>query len=235
MATEQEALSKLRQLISGEQFQEGDKLPPERQLAEEYGISRRTLRNAFAILEAEGEIWRGVGQGTFIGRKTPRRIQDLADLGRSVQPLDIAEARAALEPVIARFAALRASSDDIQEMHRCASKGAAASDLDTHVLWDNRFHKAVAEAAHNQALQVTFDVLVGLWGQMKLGHSLEQAFGGEWHRIFSRQHRGIIEAIELRDADWTENLMLEHLQAFRSVVLPDPVAEARGRGGAKPG
>lgn len=227
MPHDDDALAQLRDLLAQPAYGEGDKLPAERRLARELGVSRRALRNAFAVLEAEGKVWRGVGQGTFVGRKAPRSKDDYRDLARSVQPADAMEARIAIEPVLARFAAQRATSEDVHELQTCAAKGSATTDPHTFDLWDQRFHEALARAAHNDTLAAAFEVVAALSARVGWGRAGD-GVTAEWRRIFLRQHRAILEAIEARDVDWAENLMLEHLHAYRSVVLPEPMPVGKG-------
>src|SRR5690554_4674838 len=89
----QDVLGKLRRLVDGDEYEEGDKLPAERELAERFQVSRRALKNAFGVLEAEGKVWRGVGQGTFVGRRTMKPLADLASLARTSNPVAVLEAR----------------------------------------------------------------------------------------------------------------------------------------------
>lgn len=106
----------LRQLV--DQLRSGERLPAERQLAQEIGCSRETLRAALAELQRTGQIWRHVGQGTFCGpapRELPVRETLLIDGATSSDSL---RARLALEPRIAAEAARSATPADVEEMSR---------------------------------------------------------------------------------------------------------------------
>ena len=219
---EKEILHHLRMLISSHRYREGDKLPPERQLAEELKVSRRALRNAFSILEAEGKVWRGVGQGTFVGKRHPDSLNDLAQLARTSNPSAIVEARLSFEPIVARFAAQRVTSANLQEMKEVNAKSERAPDLKTYELWDEAFHRSLVTATHNSVFEAIFEVISNVWGQLSWGTSREKHFTPEWQRIYTRQHRAIVEAVESRDLDRAENLMLEHWQTIRSNLIRDP-------------
>ena len=74
------------------------RLPPERELAEELGVSRGTLRKALADLEVEGLIWRHVGRGTFVGNRPVETVQDLGEVTRRTNPAGVMEARLRWSP-----------------------------------------------------------------------------------------------------------------------------------------
>ena len=105
----QGVLTQLRAYLAHAGGLAGARLPPERQLAEELGVSRGTLRHALADLEAEGLIWRHVGRGTFIGNRPVDTVQDLSEVTRRTNPAGVMEARLSLEPELARLAALHAT------------------------------------------------------------------------------------------------------------------------------
>ena len=129
-------LTKLRQLIASGGLGAGGRIPPERTLANEMGVGRRSLRRALEILEQEGQITRHQGRGTFVQDKSApvaaptvlrARDGDLAVASAMsaipfdrilefTNPLEVIEVRLAVEPVIARLAALRASQSDIRRL-----------------------------------------------------------------------------------------------------------------------
>jgi DNA-binding transcriptional regulator YhcF (GntR family) len=102
----------LRTFIADTARQTPGRLPPERSLAERFGLSRTQLRKALAVLEHEGQIWRHVGKGTFIGPRPPELI-DVADLAHRTTPIQVMRARFAIEPELASLAALNATAGEI--------------------------------------------------------------------------------------------------------------------------
>jgi DNA-binding FadR family transcriptional regulator len=224
--TERETLSRLRRMVDGGGYGEGDKLPPERQLAEDLNVSRRVLRNAFAVLEREGRVWRGVGQGTFVGRRTPKSFADLSLVARTSNPVTLVEARLSFEPVVVRFAAQRVTSAQIQEMKACMQASQGVADRAEFDRLDERLHRMIVAAAQNAVFQAIHEMIGGIWEQLAWGHARERSLTPEWRRVYVRQHRAIIEAIERRDLDRAENLMLEHWQTLRSNLIGDPLGKA---------
>src|SRR5438105_588356 len=114
------ALKALRKHLAGAPTDSG-RLPPERELAAQMKVGRRSVREALSILEEEGAIWRRQGQGTFFGPPKLVNEREVADLAHRVNPTEIIEARLSIEPVLARLAAVRASRADIDAMVRIAA------------------------------------------------------------------------------------------------------------------
>ena len=127
-----QTLTKLRQMIANGGF--NGRIPPERALASDLGVGRRSLRRALEILEQEGHISRHQGRGTFINghdsgegnvAAAPRAARNgsgraaapnlaIAHLLDHTSPMEVIEVRLAIEPVMARLAAFRASQAEIQ-------------------------------------------------------------------------------------------------------------------------
>ena len=115
-------------IIADGGFAHNDRLPPERSLSGELGVSRAELRKALAALEADGLIWRHVGRGTFIGARPVHNLDDVAFLGQLANPAQVLDARVAIEPELARLAALHAIRADLEAIRICCHRGRAAAD-----------------------------------------------------------------------------------------------------------
>src|SRR5262249_47388564 len=143
------AVNKLAGLLQGTDYPPNSRLPPERELSVMLSLSRSALREGLEVLEAEGRIWRHVGQGTFVGTRPAPEPATLSLISARTSPSEVLETRLLVEPLLARLAALRASEAEIAQMQRLLEKSEAARDAKTWELWDGRLHRAVAEAAHN--------------------------------------------------------------------------------------
>jgi DNA-binding FadR family transcriptional regulator len=202
----------LHAFVEQNALSEGDRLPPERELAVELGISRRALRQLLTRMELEGQIWRGRRNGTFLGR----RIAGPAGVDRRIErasPASVQEARLAVEPAIAAIAAVRASEADLIAIETCMRRTAEVTDDETWVRWDGAFHLAIAEATRN-------DILVGIvtafnkkraegdWRALRLA-----AITLEKRRISVSHHRTICEMLRRRSADDASRAMRDHLLA----------------------
>ena len=137
----------LEERIRTATYADGVRLPPERDLAVEFGTSRSTVRKALARLEAQGLVWRHVGKGTFIGRPPEDALTPHIDIAAT--PREIIEARLGIEPLIAGYAALSASRRDIEFMWRCVERIEDARVWTTYEQWDCTLHRAFAVSTQN--------------------------------------------------------------------------------------
>ncbi|HEV7443680.1 MAG TPA: FCD domain-containing protein [Steroidobacteraceae bacterium] len=195
------------------------RLPPERDLCEQIGVSRSTLRKALDLLEARGKIWRHVGRGTFTGQRRKEGWPSLLEIGEATSPSELMELRLMLEPQIARLAAVRASPNEIEYMRYCLTKSEAAQDPETYELWDGTLHRAMAEAAHNTLVLSVFEAVNELrkltaWGRLRALILSPPGRMAHWRS----QHRGFVEAIADRDPGTAENIARFHVEdVFRSM------------------
>lgn len=205
----------IRARIESGEFADGLRLPPERDLAARFEVSRAAIRKAMASLEAEGLIWRHVGRGTFVGARPPADTPNLAAITRRTHPEEVIEVRLLLEPHIAGLAARRATAGDIDAMERAIQRSKTAADVAEFELWDGAYHRAMAEAAHNTLLQGLFDATNAIrqeeiWGRLK-----EASLTGARKQAYIRQHTDCLAAIRDRDPARAEALMREHLETVK--------------------
>jgi DNA-binding FadR family transcriptional regulator len=196
------------------------RLPPERELARKLGLSRGLLRDILAKLEAEGRIWRHVGQGTFVGGRASQSRDEMALISNRSNPAEVFEARLAIEPQCASFAALRATADDISRLQHCFQKMERAPNTSNYFRWDSTLHRVIAEAAHSSLLLHLFDAV---------NATREQVFWSELFRksmtvvdrrdIIYLQHEGIVEAIVRRNPATAERLARQHIEDVRAHLL----------------
>ncbi|SEA95420.1 FadR/GntR family transcriptional regulator [Rubrimonas cliftonensis] len=211
MATETAALVHLRAFIADRGFGPGDRLPPERSLCAELGVGRADLRRALEAMEREGALWRHVGKGTFLSDRDAA-ADDMSALAKRLSPADIARARFALEPAIAREAALHATAEDIAGLRATAMRARKAATWREYEALDTQFHREVAEAAGSLALLALADQLTTLrravaWGRRdRLG-----ARPPADHPSF-QEHDLIVAAIASREPDGAQDAMRAHLR-----------------------
>ncbi|WP_112661566.1 FadR/GntR family transcriptional regulator [Microvirga flavescens] len=215
------ALTQLRALLDDLSGSEDRQLPPERGLAQQIGVGRRSLRRALDVLEAEGRIWRHQGKGTFLGPRPLSAESGFEALSSRTTPLDVMEARLEIEPALARLAALRASNGDIERMEHLARKTAtsAATDTDNRELWDGAFHRAIAEAAGNSLLFAFLDTINQIRQDSTWRRLREQARSPQGEQTYVHYHHRIVTAIAARDGDAAEKAMREHLETVRASLI----------------
>lgn len=208
----EDAIARIRALISAGSYAPGDRLPPERELIDDLGMSRTTLRRALEALEREGTIWRHVGKGTFVAANGGAAAGGgLAEMSRQLTPVRMMRARLCIEPAIAREAAINASGEAIIRMKLAKERAAAAASWAEYEKHDDMFHRAIAEASDNILLLSLFDQLNQVrravaWGSVVRNSERPP----EGHSSFT-EHDRIAEAIEMRDANAAQEVMRQHI------------------------
>lgn len=215
------ALVQLRAWLTRHDFPPHTKLPAERELSELLGVSRGELRKALAALEAEGQLWRHVGKGTFTGAKSIE-VMSLADIDRQTNPSEVMRTRLLIEPIIAREAALNATRLNIEAMNQCVLRMRKAETWRHYETADNELHRCIAEASGNRLLLALFDALNSVRRAVVWGHLRpNRAKPGPDHHSFA-EHDQIIAAIENRDLSGAAQAMYRHLQAVQNNLTAPP-------------
>jgi len=153
-------------ILKGE-LKEGEQLPAERELAQQFGVSRTAVREAVKTLREKGLVEAYAGRGTFITNGTAHSIRHTLDRmirsGPSEGKVHLAEVREILEPEIAALAAKRADQEMLAAMQEAISvMDAARLDAEAFIEGDLDFHLALAEAAGNPLILSLIDSIVGL-------------------------------------------------------------------------
>jgi DNA-binding FadR family transcriptional regulator len=218
------AVTQLRAFLARSDFLENGRLPPERELAVTLGLTRAELRKALATLEAEGQLWRHVGKGTFVGTRPLDTMADIASMARRTNPAEVMRARLAIEPEIARLAALNATPAHLAEMRACLKRSRQAASWRQYEACDNRLHRTIAEATQNSLLVGLLDTLNAVrravtWGRLRAIPVKPAAD----HHSFA-EHEAIVAAIEDRDMAKAAALMRTHLQSVERNLLERPGA-----------
>jgi DNA-binding FadR family transcriptional regulator len=209
--------SQLRQAIHAGQYSHGDKLPPERQLADAFGASRTTVRAGLEQLEAERLLHRRVGSGTFVHFPVRSRVEEVGD---QTSPLDLIDVRLALEPMMTRLACLNAAPRDIERMADMVERQAReCADREQFSRWDEAFHLAIAEATRNPLLIALYQQVNRVrcdqqWMAMK-----EKVLTPERIAAYNQDHADLFEAIRTRDIDSAVSMITNHLQHARRQLV----------------
>ena len=201
----------------------GGRLPPERELASQMKVGRRTVREALSVLEQEGAIWRRQGQGTFYGAAKLVGEREVADRAHRVNPLEIVEARLAIEPVLARLAAMRASLADIEAMKRIAEKARTAKNARDYARADADFHRKIAECAGNAMFRAMFEMIIQVREKADWTRVRQYYFRHDGARRSYEEHRIVVDAIGERDPLAAAVAMQDHLRnVSASLLSADP-------------
>jgi DNA-binding FadR family transcriptional regulator len=208
----------LRRAIETGAYSEGDKLPPERQLALTFDAARSTVRRALDQLEKAGLVSRRLGSGTYVG--ATGAVGHVADLADQISPLQLIEARLSVEPYTTRLAVLHATGRNLADMEVVlAHAEESIGNKDEFSKWDGEFHLLIAQASANPLLlgvyrQINHVRLHAQWDAMK-----EKILTGDVIADYNRQHRGIFNALVRRDAQAALALITEHLEKAREDLV----------------
>ena len=209
----------------------GSRLPTERELSEGLRLSRSTVRNAMALLEADGVVSREVGRGTYLLANPQSTLDqeasppasrtldiDSASLLRDVGPADVMAVRQLIEPAAMSMAVTQATEEDFEEMERCLKGREEASTYDDFERWDLAFHRCLIMASHN-ALLIRMYALVEVARQGELWGSLKRRGDSEDRREHYRgQHREIVEALRNRDGRAAHDTIAAHLDTVEEYL-----------------
>lgn len=207
-------VARLRSYIQEGGFTQGVKLPPERDLTDKLGMSRSMLRKALDALEKDGVIWRHVGKGTFIADGSPKAPTGaMVELGRQLTPFRMMRARMAIEPAIAREAAVNASGDTQTRMQRALERSKMASTWSEYEIQDDIFHRTVAEASDNLLLLSLFDQLNGVRRAVAWGSVLRKSARPSPDHSSFAEHDAIAKAIADRNPIAAYEAMRAHLRS----------------------
>ena len=196
-------------------LKEGDRLPPERELAVELSISRRALRQALAQMELNGQVWRGKRNGTILGRRAPATASGVDHSLARASPGDIMEARLTLEPVVAALAASKATAADLEKIENCARRTAEVTDDESWSRWDGAFHLAIAEATHNDVLEALITAFNTARTQPQWRSMRVSLVTPDMRRVTVAWHRAIADALRQRQPEEAGRAMRRHLLAVR--------------------
>lgn len=224
----------------------GARLPTERRLAADLGVTRSGIRLALAVLEADGLISREVGRGTFLSAAAGPALAALAEQapgGRAENervrpgrgkhaageaspvdfaPADVMTVRRLLEPQAMPLVVLWATARDFGEMERCVAGGDHAASYEEFESWDLALHRCIIAAAHSSLLSELYGLIESarhgqVWGDLK-----RRSASAERRAVYQQDHRTIVAALRARDADQAIEAMRLHLARVADHLLGEP-------------
>jgi GntR family transcriptional repressor for pyruvate dehydrogenase complex len=210
----------LRESILSGEFTDGVQLPSERELAEGSGLSRSSVREALRILEAEGLIVTRPGRngGATVKRPTRESIERSVNLfirGHRIRFRSLLETREAIEPAVARLAALNRTEQDLALLRDAQKRLESAPDLAAYRLANVDWHLAVTTASHNELL-ISF--MNAISQAIHAGTTIETLASDEVRVATIRAHERIYVAIRDGDPDAAARRMARHVMAYSEHV-----------------
>lgn len=191
----------LRGRIADGTLAPGQRLPQERELSAELGVSRPALREAIRALALLGVLETRHGSGTYVTALGPRDLLAGVGLAASVMSsesvTDLAEFRRLVEPPVAGLAATRATPEDLDRLERLHAEMERTTDPARYAELDSEFHRGVVSAAGNEVVSAVFAALVlgdawrRMWQGLTRDHVPERS---------RRQHADILVALQTGDS-----------------------------------
>ena len=229
----EEIVSQIYGLIRNGHLKPGDRLPPERELAQQFGVSRASVREAMRMLDQKGLIVIKPGAGTFVTEDVVETIVQAFSslLSESEDGAgDVFEMRLLLEPHVASLAAQRATDADIERLRRILKEqGIDIEAGGTGVAYDTAFHFAIANTTNNSALVAVTRAISDILSQSRE----DSLMSPERSQKSLHSHLQILAAIESRDPEATQIAMHEHIAQIDREVHDLPTRAQLGGAGYK--
>jgi DNA-binding FadR family transcriptional regulator len=222
----------------------GSRLPTERQLALDLGVTRSSVRHALALLEARGRISREVGRGTFLREPSGVPVGGLpagglpaggvpagggldagGSAGGDFAPADVMMVRRLLEPPAMPLVVAWATAADLDEMDRCLAGGDHAASYEEFETWDLALHRCIMRASRSPLLAVLYGVIEQarhghVWGDLK-----RRSASATRRQEYQADHRQIVGALRARDSAAAVEAMRVHLaRVSNDLHATDPAA-----------
>jgi DNA-binding FadR family transcriptional regulator len=208
----------------------GFRLPPERDLEKQFGVSRNTLRKSLKLLQDKGSIIRHVGRGSFVAEPRqapppatvvpePVSADSLVRRIHGASPAEIMEVRLVVEPAAIELAALRANAGDVRRIRECLAQSEQAADIAEFEHWDGQLHVAIVSASKNSLLMDLYSTMNETRNQPEWLRLKHRSLTPERRRVYQEQHRRIVDALADRDAGAARTELREHLLLVRSNLL----------------
>ena len=204
----EKVVEKLKESISKGEILPGDPLSSERQLMDDFGVSRSSLREAFRVMELLGLIESVPGKGRFVRHPKPPAEDEKNIRLEDSAVLELMEARRILDPAIAAESAMRATSSDLTRLLRVlTSTEKRLGDPNQRAQSDFDFHLALAEATHNfvfvNITRMNFDLIMATHD--KIYNLLDDK------EAFLAEHREMYEAILDHNVELAREMASNHI------------------------
>lgn len=217
----QEIGQRLRERIVQKEFSLGDRFPPEREIAEQMGVSRAVIREALIMLELQGLIEVKKGSGVYVTNIPDDDEEKSEKSADDVGPFEMLQARQLLESNLVELTATQITKSDISRLHDALNM--ERQHLENNCLdydGDELFHTIIAEASQNSVLA---DMVKELWvrrQQSSMWLQLHARISNQNYRQrWLGDHEKILAALQRRDASAAKEAMWQHLENVKQTLL----------------
>ena len=202
-------VTRLRNRILDGEYANDQRLPAERHLADEFKVSRGTIRSVLQILQDQRLVNRQMGSGTYV---THRELPDHHEISSITSPLEMVEVRIAIEPQMIKLAIANASERDLESLHQALKQcEECGGDAEKFAKADTAFHMALAHCSRNKLLFWIYERISEVrqfsqWRSMKA-----KLLTPERIDYYNKQHRELYEAIASRHTSEAVSMIKKHL------------------------
>jgi DNA-binding FadR family transcriptional regulator len=209
----------LRKRIDAGEWTSNGRMPPERDLADQFGVARNTVRRAVGLLEESGTVVRQIGRGTFLAAANANTLAAAVTRMQGTSPADMMEIRQLLEPAAAAFAATNASVGELNAVREAYQAATDALEMPAFEQWDAEFHHRIFACSRNEFLKEIHNLMRVLRNQSPWFEMKKRSFSEERRRGYCAEHQAILDALVSRDRDGAREAMLSHLQTVERNLL----------------
>jgi len=209
----QQIADQIKKLIAKGTFAVGDRLPAERELAVQLGVSRPSLREALIALDVQGNVEIRGGSGVYVCAQPEARVPKATPaLGES--PRELMQARSAIESAVMILACAHGTKEQLKQLRTIVTRMRTEVERNRHPLdLDRRFHMTLAEMSGNTVMA---RIIAGLFDERHSPISAKLSSKFETVRTWKlalNEHEAILRALEARDPIAAQTAMLSHLRA----------------------
>lgn len=212
MSLTDEAIARLKEMIVSGRYGPGERLPVEKELASELGLSRNSLREAVRALSLVGVLDTRQGDGTYVTNLDPGRLIGatglVVDLIQERNVLELLGVRRMIEPSATALAAARVDAESLSKLEACLKRMEAAGNIEELVAADDEFHGLIFDATGNATLAALARSLSGRTFRARLWRGIEDETAMERTRA---GHRAIYEALVACDPELAHAAATTHI------------------------
>ena len=209
----------LRKRISSGEWADLGRMPPERDLASEFGVARNTIRRAVSLLQEDGTVTKQTGRGTFLQAEQQDTLASSLERMQGTSPADMMEIRLLLEPSAAQFAATNASISELNLVREAHLMACESIDMPEFEHWDAEFHNRIFACSRNDFLKEIHNIMRILRNQPPWFEMKKRSFSEARRAAYCDEHAVILDALMQRDPEGAKAAMLAHLQTVEKNLL----------------
>ncbi len=207
-----------REILAGG-YDYNEKLPSERDLAERFAVARWTVRSALMELEKIHLVRRKTGSGSYVIYDKHFKRRDIAD---QTSPLELIEARMAIEPAIVRLAISNATRRDIDTLEATVQQlEDAGGEARRFSIADETYHLALSRCSRNPLLIWIYERINSIRNHNQWEARTDRVLSAEAIGEYNRHHRELVAAIRQRNQELAARIITEHLARAREDLLGD--------------